>query len=220
MIVGALTLSAQEKSITEAEYIDAVTKAEKSLYGGVHGPVRQIMENEVLTEGQPDYRLKSVALIAPGQGTHRIIDRSFGGKPTKVESLTVSDRHFVRNADGSWKELSADSRSASDAANPGATERNEVDSQLAFKYLGTENLGDRKVHVYTRTAHKKTVDPKTGSATESDTVTKVRIGADGSYLKQEIFTKSSFSTGKAGTIKINIEVTADPTIKIAAPDVS
>ena len=178
------------------------------------------MENEVLTSGQPDYRLKSVALIAPGKGTHHIIDRSHGGKPTKIESITVGDRKFIRNDYGSWEETSTSSQTAGEPATRPTSERTGIDSQLAFKYLGTENVGERKVHVYTRTEHKKTVDPKTGSATESDSVTKVRIGTDGSYLKYETFTKSSFTGGRTGSIKINIEVTADPTIKITPPKVS
>src|SRR5687767_12559042 len=97
IITCGISLAAQEKILTEAEFTEASSKAQKALYSGTHGPIRQLLETEVMTESRPetDYRLKSVTLMVPGQGNHRIEDRSFGGKPSKTESLTVGTRSFI-----------------------------------------------------------------------------------------------------------------------------
>lgn len=219
IIACGISIAAQEKVITEAEYTEAVSRAEKSLYAGTHGPIRQTMDNEVLTEGQPDYRVKSVSMIVPGQASHRIEDRSFGGKPSKTETLTVNDRLFTRGADGVWKEVAAASRSASAPAREPSSESRPSERESVYKYIGTERSGDRAVHIYTKAERRKTINPDTGATSESETITRVSIGTDGTYLRNELNTKNSFS-GKTGHVKIVIEVQADPTIKIVAPDVS
>ena len=220
VIAGAMSLAAQEKIITESEYTEALSRAEKALYGGTHGPVRQLMETEVLTEDRPetDYRLRSVTMIVPGQGNHRVEDRSFGGKPTKTESLTINDRSFIRGLDGVWKNVSSSSRPPTEAAKPPASTSRPIEGEATYKYLGIQKVGDREIHVFTRWERKKSINDA-GVTNDSESVTKVSIGTDGTYFRNEMNTKNSFS-GKTGSIKIVIEIQTDPSIKLVPPVVS
>ena len=219
IITGGLSLAAQEKILTEAEYTAIVTQAEKDLYNGKHGPIRQLMENEVKTQGQPEteYRVKSVGFIVPGLATHWVQDRSFGGKPTKTESLTVDNRSFSRDPDGNWKELTVQPRTGSNTVKDPAAGSQILDRQATFKYKGLELYNGRMVHVYTKSERQKTLNTATGATTGSELTATVRIAEGGSYYRFESKSNNLFS-GKNGHVKILIEVQADPTIKITAPD--
>lgn len=219
IIACGISLAAQERVITEAEYTEIAAQAEKSLYGGSHGPVRLLLETEVVTPGAPDYMLKSVTLIAKGQGTHTVEDRSYGGKPTKTESITVDDRTFIRNGDGSWNLTERTAKPTEESAKKPGTGAQALENDVICKYAGIEKIGDRTVHVYTKSERKKSVNAQTGATTESEKNGKLWISTDGTFFKNEIYTKSSFS-GRPGHTKIVVEVQADPTIKIVAPDVT
>ncbi|CAN5434858.1 hypothetical protein BH10ACI2_BH10ACI2_25870 [soil metagenome] len=218
-IAGSLAASAQEKVITAAEYSAAVSAAERSMYGGTHGPVRQSMETEVLNEGRPetDYRLKSLTLIVPGQGNHRMEDRSFGGKPSRSETISINKRSFSRDAAGTWKEIFPKAEASNEPPKSPAPAAQTADSQTEYKYLGTETYADHQVNTYLKTERKKTVNSATGTTSESDGITKVRIGVIGDYYRYESNSKT-IANGKPGSVKVLIELVVDPTIKITAPE--
>jgi hypothetical protein len=215
IIVGTISLAAQERVLTEAEYTETVSRAEKAVYSG---PYRMSMANDVTTEGRPetDYHVRSVNLMVPGQGNHLIEERSFGGKPSKAESITLNDRAFTRDGAGQWKEIQTASRPVSGTMKSPASKAETTVQEATYKYVGTESSQGRNVQVYTKWERRKTLNPESGSTSESETITKVSIAADGTYVKTEMTTKNFFS-GKTGHIKTVIESQADPSIKITAP---
>jgi hypothetical protein len=215
IIVGTISLAAQERVLTEAEYTDTVSRAEKAV---ASGPYRLTLANDVTTEGRPetDYHVRSVNLTVPGQGAHLVEDRSFGGKPSKSESITLNGKAFTRDAAGQWKEIQTTSRTASGTVKSPASKTETTNREAIYKYVGTESSQGRNVHVYTKWERRKTLNPETGVTSESETVSKVSIATDGTYFRNEMNTKNSFS-GKTGQIKIVIEMQADPSIKITAP---
>lgn len=223
LIAGGLSAAAQERILTEVEFTEIHVKAQSDLYKGVHGPFRQVLETATDIEGRPEvsYRLKSVSKTIPAQGTHRIEERSFGGKPSNGEIITLNNRVYLKGPDGLWKETTESSRSAATepAKNPTA-DLQTIERKAEFKYLGIESTGSRKDHVYLMVERKKTLNTAKGTTSEGDLTVKVRISTTGDYYRYESNSKTLLSGGQTSTVKILIEVQADPTITITPPEMA
>lgn len=220
IIAGGLSIAGQERVLTETEFTEIHSKAQADLYRGQYGPWRQVMETITSMEGRPElaYQLRSVTLHIPGQGSHRVENRTMGGKPSKYESVTLNDRSFTRTEDGQWKSVTAKPHSADEPAKEPAASLQAIDRRVDFKYNGTETYGGRKVHVYTKTEHKKSLHTASGSTSDSTSVTKVRISDDGKYYRFEANTDTLSGRAAASKVNIVIEVEADPTITITPPE--
>ncbi len=220
IIACGISLVAQEKVLTEAEFTEIHTKAQSDLYRGVYGPFRQVMETATDVDGRPEvsYRLKSVSMTIPAQGTRRIEERSFGGKPSKSEIISLNNRLYTRRAEGSWKETAVSPRPAADPATNPSANYQTLERKVEFKYLGIENIGRRKEHVYLKVERKKTLSTANGTTSEAETTTRVRISTAGDFYRFESDSKTLGSMGVYSTVKISIEVQADPTITISPPD--
>ncbi len=222
IVAGGLSIAGQERVLTEAEFTEIHTKAQADLYRGVHGPFRQVLETAADTEARPEfsYRLKSVTKTVPGQGTHRVDERLVNGKSVKSEVISINNRGYLQTADGSWKELPDRPQNNVEAAKNPSTDSQTIERQAQFKYLGVETTGDRKEHVYSKFERRKTLNTTNGTTSESETTTKVRVSTTGEYYRFESDAKTLGSRGVAGTVRIVIEVAADPTITIKVPEIS
>ena len=216
----AIALNAQEKTLTEAEFTALHTKTHGDLLKGLKGPIRQTMETESIMDGRPetDYRLASVMLLVPGKGAHHINERTFGGKRTSTESVSIDGRQYVMENDGTWKEISEKPASA-EAPKPAQPQTEPEEKRSEFKYLGLQTYGPRKVHVYTKSEWRKKVDAAKGTSSESEIAAKVFVGDDGTFYRFESDSINHFKHGM-GRVKIRIEIFADPSITIKAPEVA
>lgn len=224
LAVAALALasfmgaSAQERILSEAEYNEVVSRAEKGLTTGARGPFRLLVETDVTNEGLPnlDYRLRSLALFVPGQGQHRTEERIVGGQATKSEVITLNDRSFSRGLDGKWTVLERKENTASAGRSNASGDSQKVMEETQYRYLGSETYAGRRVEVYTKTERSTKRNSKTGTTSESDGAVTIRLTAEGDYFRYESNVKT-LTADRRGTIKIVTEIYSDPTIALKVP---
>ena len=147
-VLLSISAAAQERSITEAEFTEISSKVQAGIARGDHGPWRMTVETDTSTEGRPEitYQLRSVTRTVPGQGSHRVENRSMGGKPTKYESIALIDRSFSRTDDGKWVAVAVKSRPADEPARNPADTSQAIERRVEFVFNGLETHGNRKVN--------------------------------------------------------------------------
>jgi len=219
LLSAIFQVCAQEQTLTELEFSEIVSKAEKGLV--TRGPYRMLLETDVTTEGVPsaNYRSRSVSLFIPGQGQHRTEERVVGGQPSKSEMITLHERSFSRGTDGKWKELERKAASSSAPQPIASSDRQTIEQSAECRYLGIETYEGRRVQVYTKTERRRSLNTNSGTTSEAETLVKVRVSADGDYFRYESNAKT-LSGERPGRIKILIESQADPTISLHLPQTS
>lgn len=201
-----LTASAQERTIDKTEF-DTI---QRNSFRGLGGkPHRVINTNEFFSESRPDEKnlIKSITEFLPGR-YHSI----FESKTIKKEKIKIGDKTYTRDGDGDWRE-----GAAPEPIKPPTENKLVVaESEIEYKFLGTERINNQNVNVYGKTERRKTINPTNNRETSSVATTKYWFGDASWFWKSETVTEflneKSKNIGRSTTV---YEI--DPNIKIEAP---
>jgi CRISPR/Cas system-associated protein endoribonuclease Cas2 len=129
---------------------------------------------------------------------------------TKIETITIGDKFYVRVGDGKWRQgKTADATQLKD-------ESAAIEEKSQYKYLGKDKLDGQDANVYEKTVERKTIAVSNRKKMLIKTTEKYWFGENGELLKVK-----SESKGKSRSASFNAEFETiyeiDPNIKIEEP---
>jgi len=213
ILFGCVGVFAQEKTIEQSEF-DAVYKNSLGKWGGKY---RMTLTTQSSVEGRPqtDYSSKTTMEFALPTGSRTIYENSFGAKSTKTEKIRIGDKTYTRKEGEAWMEESSEAKSQPKDKSTSV----EGDSQVEYKFLGSEKFNNQTANIYAKIAETKRIHPANNKETLSVATTKYWFGDGGIILKSDMEMKSR--TGEAIHYSRVTQIwESDPNIKIEAPDLS
>jgi hypothetical protein len=220
IVAGAFVAHSQERPLTQAQF-DAIylnSFEVWSLESWKGKSYRKITITHSSTEGRPqtDYSSKSTFEYASPTVSRSVYETSFGDKKSKTESIRQGEKIYTRKDGESWKEgvFTAKSRTAK---TPSVAD--SADSQIEYKFLGSESLNNQAADVYAKIVKTKRLEPS-GSQEEKITTstTKYWFSKEGFLLKLDMVMESCTGEKTVRTL-LTQSWEFDENIKIDAADV-
>ena len=225
ILFGTIGVFAQERTISKAEF-DAVNKnalwAPTAWKGKSY---RFVQTSEAKSEGKTQTAASGKVIIefASLTESYLISEVKSGSKITKSESIRIGDKTYKRKGDEAWVEGTVEAKSSPKTAEANAsastatsTDNTQSDSQIEYKYIGTEKLNDLNAEVYLVIQKIKRIDSATGKESLSTITQKYWFGEDGIKLKQDTVNEMRGSDISHYT-RLTFNWELDPNIRIEAP---
>ena len=222
VLFGFIGVFAQEKTIERADF-DAVYQNSTNKWKGKS--YRMVITTQSGTEGKPhtDYSSKSIIENASNTTSRVIYENSFQSKTKKSEKIRIGDKTYLREGNEEWKEVTLEVESQPQPGNkiPNTDNQvnNQVDSQIEYKFLGSEKLDNQITNVYAKIERQKVINSTNNKETHSVATTKYWFGEDGIILKLDMEMDS-----QTGETIFHTRLTQvwelDPSIKIEAPNLN
>lgn len=213
ILFGLIGVSAQEKTITQAEFEAVYKNSPEAWKSKSH---RRTVTTESKAEGRPqtDYSSKSVVESASPTVSRVIYETSFGSKTSKRELIKIDDKTYTRKEGEAW--LEGNSKNEPAMVKTISASVNPADAQTEYKYFGNEKLDGQNAKVYAVIVKTKNVDPASKQEILSISTTKYWFADNGAILKSDMTTESR-NGDKVSYSRATQIWESDPNIRIEAP---
>jgi hypothetical protein len=216
ILFAYIAVSAQEKTITQAEF-DAVHKTSIDKWKGKS--YRMVYSTQSNIEGRPEASYSSKNIIEFASPTHSrsISESTLNSKTTRTEDIRIGDKTYKRIGDGKWQEGVFQPYTPRIENKPPVA--NQEESQIEYKYFGTEKLNNQTANVYVVTKKVKGINSSNNKEYLHNIVNKYWFSQDGLILKlhMEMETRTLVVTARNNLIHT---WELDPNIKIEAPNLN
>lgn len=221
VLFGFIGVFAQERTISKAEF-EAVSESPNkwapTRWTGKSYRMITTTESKISGKVPQDLSSKITIEFASPTISHFISESRMGSKISRNESIRIGDKTYKRNGDEAWIEGTVEVNPTSkktETTSP-APSNNQADSQIEYKYLGSEKLNNQTTNVYAWISKKNLIDPSTNKEKISTSIAKYWFTEDGILLKEDRVMEH-----KTGEVTIYNRLTTvwelDPNITVIAP---
>jgi len=207
-----LNIEAQEEKFKEPEAVTALRRIAAEKLNGKSYRVRITSENRGDRKNLADYMfVETTTEFVPPDSFHTISRKAAADSDlTRIETVRIGSRAFVKYNDENWKELPLPNPFGS--GNGPAGFSSKAETTVEYQYIGRENIGNEVADLYRiKTVTKDKINDRQVTSTRTESFW---FSADGLFLKIE----DELVRDNLGLILQTVyEYQYDPKIKIEAP---